>query len=91
MRSCTPYPINPSPHTMPSLQAATPVERQARFDNFYGELAPVLIDFIDALGIEPASLLRGLMESLHAVTRSKAGGSADLLASVEEPPPTTSM
>ena len=39
---------------MPSLQAATPVERQARFDNFYGELAPVLIDFIDALGIEPA-------------------------------------
>lgn len=39
---------------MPSQQAATPVERQARFDNFYAELAPVLIDFIDALGIEPA-------------------------------------
>ncbi len=39
---------------MPSLQAATPVERQAKFDNFYGELAPVLTDFIDALGIEPA-------------------------------------
>lgn len=38
---------------MPSLQAATPVERQARFDNFYSELAPVLVDFIDALGIEP--------------------------------------
>lgn len=39
---------------MPSQQAATPVERQAKFDNFYAELAPVLIDFIDALGIEPA-------------------------------------
>lgn len=38
---------------MPSQQAATPVERQAKFDNFYAELAPVLIDFIDALGIEP--------------------------------------
>jgi len=39
---------------MPSQQAATPIERQARFDNFYAELAPVLIDFIDVLGIEPA-------------------------------------
>jgi hypothetical protein len=39
---------------MPSQQAATPVERQAKFDNFYAELAPVLIDFIDVLGIEPA-------------------------------------
>lgn len=36
------------PHT-----AASPVERQARFDLFHAELAPVLVDFIDALGIEP--------------------------------------
>ena len=39
---------------MPTLHAATPVERQASFDRFYADLAPVLIDFIDALGIEPA-------------------------------------
>ena len=39
---------------MPSQQAATPVERQTSFDHFHAELAPVLIDFIDALGIEPA-------------------------------------
>ena len=38
---------------MPSQQA-TPVERQASFDHFHAELAPVLVDFIDALGIEPA-------------------------------------
>ena len=38
---------------MPSQQAATP-ERPASFDTFHAELAPVLIDFIDALGIEPA-------------------------------------
>lgn len=38
---------------MSSQQAATPVERQATFDHFYAELAPVLVDFIDALGIEP--------------------------------------
>ncbi|WP_324807948.1 DNA polymerase III subunit gamma/tau [Sphingomonas sp. LY29] len=51
-----------------------------------GDAAATLgqLDEAHALGIEPASLLRGLMESLHAVTRSKAGGSADLLASVEE-------
>lgn len=36
------------PHT-----AASPVERQARFALFHAELAPVLVDFIDALGIEP--------------------------------------
>jgi hypothetical protein len=39
---------------MPSQQAATPVERQARFDHFHAELAPVLVEFIDALGIEPS-------------------------------------
>lgn len=38
---------------MLSQQAATPVERQAKFDHFYAELAPVLVDFIDVLGIEP--------------------------------------
>jgi len=38
---------------MSSQQAATPVERQATFDHFHAELAPVLVDFIDALGIEP--------------------------------------
>ena len=38
---------------MPSQQAATPVDRQATFDHFHAELAPVLVDFIDALGIEP--------------------------------------
>lgn len=38
---------------MPSQQA-TPVERQTRFDHFHAALAPVLTDFIDALGIEPA-------------------------------------
>ncbi|SHH03865.1 hypothetical protein [Massilia sp. CF038] len=38
---------------MPLQQAATPVERQTRFDLFHAELAPVLVDFIDVLGIEP--------------------------------------
>ena len=38
---------------MPSQHAATPVERQATFELFHAELAPVLVDFIDALGIEP--------------------------------------
>jgi hypothetical protein len=38
---------------MPSQQVANPVERQASLDHFYAEMAPVLVDFIDALGIEP--------------------------------------
>ena len=42
------------------------------------------LDEAHALGIEPGSLLRGLMESLHAVTRAKAGAAADLLQSAEE-------
>ncbi|HYC95951.1 MAG TPA: DNA polymerase III subunit gamma/tau, partial [Sphingomicrobium sp.] len=42
------------------------------------------LDEAHALGIEPGSLLRGLMESLHSVTRAKAGASADLLQSAEE-------
>ena len=51
-----------------------------------GEVAPTLeqLDEAHALGIEPGSLIRGLMESLHAVTRSKAGAGADLLQSAEE-------
>ena len=51
-----------------------------------GDLAATLeqLDEAHALGIEPGSLLRGLMESLHAVTRSKAGAKADLLQSAEE-------
>jgi DNA polymerase-3 subunit gamma/tau len=51
-----------------------------------GDLAATLeqLDEAHALGIEPGSLLRGLMESLHAVTRAKAGAKADLLQSAEE-------
>jgi DNA polymerase-3 subunit gamma/tau len=49
--------------------------------------APQMLDELDeahALGIEPAGLLRGLMESLHTATRTKAGGQADALASAEQ-------
>jgi DNA polymerase-3 subunit gamma/tau len=42
------------------------------------------LDEAHALGIDPSALLRGLMESLHAVTRAKAGGGADYLHSAEE-------
>ena len=51
-----------------------------------GDAAATLaqLDEAHSLGIEPASLIRGLMESLHAVTRAKAGAAADLLQSVEE-------
>ena len=42
------------------------------------------LDEAHSLGIDPGSLLRGLMESLHAVTRAKAGAKADLLQSAEE-------
>jgi len=51
-----------------------------------GDLVSTLeqLDEAHALGIEPGSLLRGLMESLHAVTRAKAGAKADLLQSAEE-------
>jgi len=38
---------------MLSQQPATPVERQAHFALLHAELAPVLVDFIDVLGIEP--------------------------------------
>jgi DNA polymerase III subunit gamma/tau len=51
-----------------------------------GDAAETLVqlDEAHALGIEPAALLRGLMESLHAITRAKAGAAEDALQSVEE-------
>jgi DNA polymerase-3 subunit gamma/tau len=42
------------------------------------------LDEAHALGIDPTQLLRGLMESLHAATRAKAGATADALQSAEE-------
>ncbi len=42
------------------------------------------LDDAHSLGIEPAALLRGLMESLHTITRAKAGAGEDALLSVEE-------
>jgi DNA polymerase-3 subunit gamma/tau len=42
------------------------------------------LDEAHALGIDPAQLLRGLMESLHGATRAKAGANADALLSAEE-------
>ena len=51
-----------------------------------GEAAATLsqLDEAHALGIEPTALLRGLMESLHAITRAKAGAAEDALQSAEE-------
>jgi DNA polymerase-3 subunit gamma/tau len=42
------------------------------------------LDEAHALGIDPTSLIRGLMESLHGVTRAKAGAISDALQSEEE-------
>ncbi|SMF60549.1 DNA polymerase III subunit gamma/tau [Allosphingosinicella indica] len=36
------------------------------------------------LGVEPAALLRGLLESVHGITRAKVGGADDPALSVEE-------
>ena len=51
-----------------------------------GDAAAVLeqLDAAHALGVDPSALLRGLMESIHAVTRAKAGAGGDVLASAEE-------
>ena len=51
-----------------------------------GDAAAVLtqLDEAHGLGIDPASLIRGLMEAIHAVTRAKAGASGDVLQSAEE-------
>ncbi|HET9811553.1 MAG TPA: DNA polymerase III subunit gamma/tau [Sphingomicrobium sp.] len=42
------------------------------------------MDEAHALGIDPASLIRGMMEALHLATRSKASASAEALLSHEE-------
>jgi DNA polymerase-3 subunit gamma/tau len=42
------------------------------------------LDQAHELGIDPTQLLRGLMESLHAATRAKAGASGGALQSTEE-------
>lgn len=42
------------------------------------------LDEAHELGIDPTKLLRGLMESLHSATRSKAGARAGALQSEEE-------
>ncbi|HEX5239176.1 MAG TPA: DNA polymerase III subunit gamma/tau [Sphingomicrobium sp.] len=42
------------------------------------------LDQAHELGIDPMQLLRGLMESLHAATRTKAGATSDALQSSEE-------
>ena len=51
-----------------------------------GDAAAALAQLDEAheLGIDPTQLLRGLMESLHAATRAKAGGKPDALRSAEE-------
>ena len=51
-----------------------------------GDAAAALTDLDQAheLGIDPTQLLRGLMESLHAATRAKAGAGEDALQSAEE-------
>ncbi|HEX8839698.1 MAG TPA: DNA polymerase III subunit gamma/tau [Sphingomicrobium sp.] len=51
-----------------------------------GDASGALADLDEAhdLGIDPTQLLRGLMESLHAATRAKAGANADALQSAEE-------
>jgi DNA polymerase-3 subunit gamma/tau len=36
------------------------------------------------LGVEPSAVLRGLLESVHGITRAKVGGAADPAQSVEE-------
>ncbi|HZU50515.1 MAG TPA: DNA polymerase III subunit gamma/tau [Sphingomicrobium sp.] len=46
--------------------------------------ALIALDEAHSLGIDPAQLLRGLMESLHSATRAKAGAKADALQSAEE-------
>jgi len=51
-----------------------------------GKAAEALAQLDEAheLGIDPTQLLRGLMESLHAATRAKAGAKAGALQSAEE-------
>jgi DNA polymerase-3 subunit gamma/tau len=51
-----------------------------------GDAAATLaqLDEAHALGVEPGALLRGLMGSMHAVTRVKAGAAPDAMQSVED-------
>jgi DNA polymerase-3 subunit gamma/tau len=51
-----------------------------------GDGGAVLAELDEAheLGVEPIQLLRGLMESLHAATRTKAGAAPTALESAEE-------
>ncbi|WP_376741963.1 DNA polymerase III subunit gamma/tau [Sphingomicrobium aestuariivivum] len=42
------------------------------------------LDRAHELGVEPGALLRGLLDSLHAISRRKASGSDDVLRSAEE-------
>src|SRR3954452_7684240 len=51
-----------------------------------GDAAGALTELDEAheLGIDPTQLLRGLMESLHAATRAKAGSGVGALQSAEE-------
>jgi DNA polymerase-3 subunit gamma/tau len=42
------------------------------------------MDEAHALGVDPASLLRGLMEALHSATRAKAGAQTEALLSSEQ-------
>lgn len=42
------------------------------------------LDEAHALGLDPASLLRGLMEALHSASRARAGASGDVLLSTEQ-------
>ena len=51
-----------------------------------GDVSAALAELVEShdLGIDPTQLLRGLMESLHAATRAKAGAAVDALQSAEE-------
>jgi DNA polymerase-3 subunit gamma/tau len=51
-----------------------------------GDAASMLteLDETHSLGIDPAALLRGLMEELHSATRVKAGGNLGTLRSAEQ-------
>jgi DNA polymerase-3 subunit gamma/tau len=49
-----------------------------------GNAALAELDNAHDLGIDPAQVLRGLMETLHAATRAKAGSSTNALRSAEE-------
>jgi DNA polymerase III subunit gamma/tau len=47
-----------------------------------GSLAAM--DEANALGMDPAALLRGMMEALHSATRAKAGAQGEALLSAEQ-------